>query len=156
MRIAAAQVEPDHAFVETRERESLNRALALWRGPPLSQFAYEPFAQDEIARLEGLHLSALEARIDAQLALGRNENVIPELEALVQQNPTRERLCEQLMVALYRSGRQAEALEAYQRLRRNLDEQLGIEPDGVGRDLQDLASFVTAGAPSPRPRSGCE
>jgi YVTN family beta-propeller protein len=139
----------EHA-VESRELESLNRALALWRGSPLSQFAYEPFAQDEIARLEGLHLSALEARIDAQLALGRHASVVPELEALVQQNPTRERLCEQLMVALYRSGRQAEALEAYQRLRRNLDERLGIEPGpGVKAIERDILTQHESLAPPP-------
>jgi YVTN family beta-propeller protein len=122
--------------VESREPESLTRALALWRGPPLSQFAYEPFAQDEIARLEGLRLTALEARIDAQLALGRHASVTGELETLVKQNPTRERLCEQLMIALYRTGRQAEALEAYQRLRRNLDQQLGIEPGPAAKVIE--------------------
>lgn len=135
--------------VESRELESLNRALALWRGSPLSQFAYERFAQDEIARLEGLHLSALEARIDARLALGRHANVIPELESLVQQNPTRERLCEQLMIALYRTGRQAEALEAYQRLRRNLDEQLGIEPGPAAKQIErDILNQHESLAPS--------
>jgi YVTN family beta-propeller protein len=136
--------------VESRELASLNRALALWRGQPLSQFAYEPFAQDEIARLEGLRLSALEARIDGQLALGRHASVIPGLEMLVQQNPTRERLCEQLMVALYRSGRQAEALDAYQRLRRNLDEQLGIEPGpGVKKIERNILNQHESLAPLP-------
>jgi YVTN family beta-propeller protein len=121
--------------VESGRLDELNDALARWRGSPLSQFAYEQFAQNEIARLEELRLTAVEARVDAQLALGRHAPAIPELEALVQQHPLRERLCGQLMLALYRSGRQAEALEAYRRTRSRLDEQLGIEP---GADLREL------------------
>ncbi len=125
----------EHA-VENGGLENLTSALALWRGTPLSEFAYEPFAQSEILRLEELRLSAVEARVDAQLALGLHERVIKELERLVQQHPLRERPYGQLMLALYRSGRQADALEVYQRARRNLDEQLGIEPGPALRELE--------------------
>ena len=122
-----------------RAAETLSAALALWRGPPLSDFASAPFAQDEIARLEELHLAALEERIEAELALGRDAELIPELEALVSRHPLRERLRAQLMLALYRSGRQSEALEAYQQGRRMLAEELGLEP---GRSLQDLQGAI--------------
>lgn len=125
----------EHA-VESGSLENLTDALALWRGPPLSQFAYEPFAQNEIARLAELRLAAVEARVDAQIALGRHERVITELEPLLQQHPLREGPYGQLMLALYRSGRQAEALEVYQRARRSLDEQLGIEPGPSLRELE--------------------
>ena len=127
----------EHAL-ESGDLEELTAALALWRGSPLSQFAYEPFAQSEIGRLEELRLAAIEARVEAQLALGQHTSVIVELERLVQQNPLRERLRGQLMVALYRSGRQAEALEAYQQARRNLNEELGIDPGPALRELQRL------------------
>ena len=115
--------------------DDLTEALALWRGPPLSQFAYEPFTQREIARLDELRLAAIEARIEAELRLGRHRALIPELEALVQQHPLREGLCAKLMLALYRSGRQADALDAYRATRRRLNDELGIEP---GRELRDL------------------
>ena len=124
--------------VESGELDELNEALGLWRGPPLVDFAYERFAESEIARLEELRLVALESRIDAELARGRHANVIPELESLVQKHLLRERLQGQLMLALYRSGRQAQALEAYQRARRALDEQLGIEPGRALRELERL------------------
>src|SRR5215210_4234535 len=106
----------------------LRRALALSRGPPLADMEYEPFAQAEIARLEELQWTALERRIDADLAAGRDAEVIGELEALIAAHPLRERPRGQLMLALYRSGRQAEALEAYRRARQELSEQLGLEP----------------------------
>jgi YVTN family beta-propeller protein len=106
----------------------LHEALALWRGPALAEFAFEPFAQAEIGRLEDLRLAAVEERIEADLALGRHAELIGELEALVAENPHRERLRFQLMLALYRSGRQAEALEAYRDARRALVDELGIEP----------------------------
>src|SRR5436309_10440671 len=96
-----------------RAAHLLHDALALWRGPALAEFAFEPFAQAEIGRLEDLRLAAVEERIEADLALGRQADLIGELEALVAENPYRERLRGQLMLALYRSGRQAEALEAY-------------------------------------------
>ncbi len=114
----------------------LRQGLALWRGPPLAEFAYDPFAQVEIARLEELRLSALEERIEADLALGRDRDLIPELEALVAKNPLRERLRGQLMLALYRSGRQAQALDAYQRARRVLVDELGIEPSPALQRLE--------------------
>ena len=116
--------------------DELTDALALWRGSPLDQFAYEPFAQNEIARLEELRLTAIEARVGAQLELGEHRGVIGELEALMKQHPLRERLCELLLLALYRSGRQAEALEVYQRTRRDLDDQLGIQPGPALRELE--------------------
>src|SRR6266511_1900074 len=98
----------------------LRDALALWRGAPLSDFSYEPFAQDEIKRLEELRLGAIEDRIEADLALGRHIELVPELEALMSRHGLRERLRGQLMLALYRSGRQAEALEAYRDARLRL------------------------------------
>jgi DNA-binding SARP family transcriptional activator len=108
--------------------DALRDALALWRGPPLAEFEYEAFAQDEIRRLEELHMATVEDRIEADLELGRHAEVVGELETLVAQNPLRERLRGQLMLALYRSGRQAEALEAYRDARRTLTDELGIEP----------------------------
>ena len=119
--------------------QKLGAALALWRGPPLGDLAYERFAQKEIARLEELHLAALEERLDADLALGRHADLIGELEALVAEHPLRERLRGQLMQALYRSGRQAEALEAYQNAHRAMTEELGIEPS---RELQELQQAI--------------
>src|SRR5579862_1397750 len=115
--------------------QRLREALSLWRGPPLADFAYEGFAQGEIARLEELRLAALEERIDADLALGRHREIVGELEALVSEHPLRERLRSQHMLALYRSGRQAEALESYQAARRVLNHDLGLEPS---RALQEL------------------
>jgi YVTN family beta-propeller protein len=126
------------AAIRDGSPESLSSAFALWRGPPLAEFAYDDFAQTEIGRLEELRLAATEARIDAELAQGRHPSLIPELESLVRRHPLRERLQGQLMLALYRSGRQAEALEAYQRARTALDEQLGIEPGPALRDLERL------------------
>jgi len=116
--------------------ERLHEALALWRGPALSDFTYEPLAQAEIARLEELRLVTLEERIEADLALGRHHELAGELEALVAEHPLRERLQGQLMLALYRCGRQAEALEAYQTTRRALVDDLGIEPSPQLRQLQ--------------------
>ena len=123
----------------TRAAETLRAALNLWRGPPLADYAAEPFAQGEIARLEELRLSALEERIEADLALGRHAELVPELEALVREHPLRERLRAQLMFALYRSGRQADSLAAYQQARRTLAEELGLEP---GRRLQELERAI--------------
>ena len=111
-------------------------ALALWRGQPLSDVAYSRFARAETARLEELRVSALEERIEQDLAAGRHTTVVGELEALVHEHPLRERLRGQLMLALYRSGRQAEALEAYQEGRRLLSEELGLEPSRRLRELQ--------------------
>jgi DNA-binding SARP family transcriptional activator len=122
------------------EREArLREALALWRGPPLADFAFEAFAQGDIRRLEELRAVALEERIAADLELGRHGELVSELEALVAQHPLRERLRGQLMLALYRSGRQAEALQGYHDARGVLVEELGIEP---GRPLQELFSSI--------------
>jgi DNA-binding SARP family transcriptional activator len=118
---------------------SLREALGLWRGPPLADFSYEAFAQAAIVRLEELRLSALADRIDADLALGRHHEVIGELESLVAAHPLQERLRGQLMLGLYRSGRQADALEAYQEARRVLVDELGIEP---GPALQRLERAI--------------
>jgi DNA-binding SARP family transcriptional activator len=115
----------------------LRDALALWRGPALADFRYEPFAQTEIARLEELRLAALEMRLDADLALGRHEQVLGELEALVESQPLRERSHGQLMLALYRSGRQSDALAAYRRARATLVDDIGIEPGPELRELQN-------------------
>jgi DNA-binding SARP family transcriptional activator len=114
----------------------LRQALGLWRGPALSDLAYEPFVQSEIARLEELRWAALEKRIDAELATGRHAELVGELEALVAEHPLRERLRCQLMLALYRSARQAEALEAYRQARRALSEELGLEPSEELRQLE--------------------
>jgi YVTN family beta-propeller protein len=114
---------------------TLSAALALWRGPPLSGFEYEAWAQGEIARLEELRLIALEERIENELQVGEAARLVPELEALVAEQPLRERLRAQLMLALYRSGRQAEALEAYQSAREMLVDELGIEPGDALRNV---------------------
>jgi DNA-binding SARP family transcriptional activator len=119
--------------------ELLREALDLWRGPPLADFLYEPFAQSEIARLEELRVSTLEDRVEADLARGGHAELIGELEALVQEHPGRERLRSQLMLALYRSGRQPEALDAYLAARTALVEELGIEP---GRPLRELHQAI--------------
>lgn len=122
-----------------RAREAaavLSEALRLWRGPALADFAYEPWAQAEIGRLEDLRLAAVEARIDADLALGRHATLISELEGLAGANPARDRLCGQLMLALYRSGRQTDALDLYRERRRRMVDELGIEPAPALRELE--------------------
>jgi DNA-binding SARP family transcriptional activator len=118
---------------------ALREALALWRGPALADFLYEPFVQTEIARLEELRTVVLEERIDADLALGRHGELVPELEALVQAQPLRERPRAQLMLALYRSGRQADALAVYRAARETLVEELGIDP---GPELRELEAAI--------------
>lgn len=142
-----ASGDPEHASTTLRD------ALALWRGPPLADLAFESFAQTEIARLEELRLTALEARIDADLALGRQDSLVAELETLVATHPYREGLRAQLMLALYRNGRQAEALETYRRARRTFTEELGIEP---GPRLQELEGAILrhdASLEAPRPEA---
>ena len=114
----------------------LVQALELWRGPPLADFASEAFAQPAIARLEELRLSAIELRIDAELVLGRSADAVAELEELVASHPFRERLRAQLMLALYREGRQADALDVYRRSRALLVSELGIEPGPALRELE--------------------
>jgi YVTN family beta-propeller protein len=111
-----------------RAAATLRSALALWRGAALADVLYEPFASAEAERLEEQRLGALEERVEADLALGRAGQLIPELEALVREHPLRERLVRQLMLALYRAGRQAEALAAFQAARRRLAEEFGLEP----------------------------
>ena len=120
--------------------EKLREALALWRGTPLADLAHEDFAT-EVARLEELRLVALEQRMEADLALGRHDELVPDLEALVAEHPYRERIHGQLMLALYRSGRQTDALERFQALRRLLDEELGLEP---GEQLKQLQKAILA------------
>jgi DNA-binding SARP family transcriptional activator len=122
-----------------RAVDVLGAALGLWRGPALAEVAYADFAQAEIQRLEELRLSALEARIEADLRLGRHDVVVGELDALVAEHPLRETLHARRMLALYRCGRQAEALEAYQAARRVLIGDIGIEP---GAALQQLHEAI--------------
>ncbi len=119
--------------------EGLRRALAMWRGAALADFTYDPFAQAEIARLEELRLVAVEERFEADLALGREAELIAELEGLVAAHPLRERLRGQLMTCLYRTGRQAEALDAYALMHRSLIDELGISP---GQPLQELQRAI--------------
>jgi DNA-binding SARP family transcriptional activator len=126
-------------FHALRAEARPHEALSLWRGPPLSEFAYHRFAQTEIAQLEELRLSCREERIDADLASGRHADVVAELEALVVESPLREGLRARLMLALYRSGRQAEALAVYDSTRRALVDDLGIEPS---RELRELHQAI--------------
>jgi DNA-binding SARP family transcriptional activator/predicted ATPase len=128
-RRALAQGDPENAT------ERLGDALALWRGPALAECS-EPFARHEGARLEELRLAAVELRIEAELAVGHQQDVVGELETLIAQQPLRERLRSQHMLALYRSGRHAEALASYQTFRRTLSEELGIEPSASLRELE--------------------
>jgi DNA-binding SARP family transcriptional activator len=120
-----------HAGAFAAAAETLERALDLWRGRPFEDLAFQSCAQAEIKRLEEERLLALEERIEAELALGRGAELVGELEGLVRLYPLRERLRAQLMLALYRAGRQAEALEVYQDARRVLHEELGLEPSPV-------------------------
>lgn len=126
----------------------LREALALWRGPPLADLGDVAFARAERARLEELRLAALEARIDADLMLGRASAIVPELQQLTHEHPYRERLHRQLMLALYRSGRQADALDAYRSLRRHLVSELGLEPT---KESQDLERAILAADPALAP-----
>jgi DNA-binding SARP family transcriptional activator len=119
-----------------RASELLREALAMWRGPALADLEFEAFARPPIMRLEELRLAAIATKVEADLALGRHEEVVPELEALVVEHPQDERLCGLRMLALYRCGRQAEALAVYQRARHRLVEELGIEPCLPLRELE--------------------
>ena len=161
LRVESGQVDADRfqALVEQgRELRAagdaeaaasrLGEALALWRGPALADLAYEEAVREEIARLDELRIAAVEERIDADLDCGRHAELIPELQGLVGQHPSRERLRGQLMLALYRSGRQAEAVNAYADARRALSEELGIEP---GAELRDLERRVLAHDPTLAP-----
>jgi DNA-binding SARP family transcriptional activator len=128
--VALARGRPEPAV------DLLRRALDLWRGAPLADLTYESFAQSAIARLDELRLAALEERFEAELATGRHTHLLPELEALVWDHPLRERLRGLLMLALYRAGRQAEALEVYRRTHESLVEEFGIEPSAALRELE--------------------
>jgi DNA-binding SARP family transcriptional activator/ABC-type branched-subunit amino acid transport system substrate-binding protein len=148
-----ARGEPAEAVAILRE------ALALWRGPALADFTYEAFAQAEIARLEERRLVATEERVEADLQLGRHGDLVGELEALIREHPHRERLRAALMLALYRSGRQREALHAYGEARMALVSELGLEPGPALRQLeqrilkQDPSLDAPAAAP-PQPGLG--
>jgi DNA-binding SARP family transcriptional activator len=150
-REALSAGEPERAAGRLRE------GLALWRGAPLQDFTYEEFARAEIARLEELRTEAEEELLEAELALGRGEDLVPRLEALIARRPDRERLRGQLMLALYRAQRQTEALAAYQDARRTLVEQLGVEPSPALQRLQqailrqDPSLESRAAPPSPPP-----
>jgi peptide/nickel transport system substrate-binding protein len=147
----------------------LREAGSLWRGRPLADLEFEPFARLEIERLEELRLGAIEERVDVELALGRHASLVPELEALVAEHPLRERSRAQLMLALYRSGRQAEALSAYRAAREHLVADLGLEPGPELRALEEAilrhdgalaapqgakAAVVVAPPPPPPPETG--
>jgi YVTN family beta-propeller protein len=142
--------EPEVAAAKLRQAE------ALWRGRPLADVEFEPFARAYVERLEQLGIATTEQRVEAELALGRNQQLIPELQALVTGHPLRERLRGQLMLALYRSGRQAEALAVYREGRVLLHEELGLDP---GPQLQELERAVlrqdpALAAPPARPPGG--
>jgi len=144
LRVAEDELDLER-FERLADAGATEEALALWRGSPLSEFAFQRFAQSEIARIEELRLALVEARLDADLAAGRHAALVGELEALVAEHPLRERLRAQLMLALYRSGRQAEALEVYREARRTLVDELGIEP---GRALREVEQAILAQDPA--------
>ena len=137
-KLAAEAGRPEEAA------QALHEALSLWRGPALADLTFEGALQPDIARLEELRLAALEDRFEADLELGRHAGLIGELEAHIGEQPLRERPRGQLMLALYRSGRQAEALDAYREARRVLVEELGLEP---GRRLKELERDILAQDP---------
>jgi DNA-binding SARP family transcriptional activator len=147
----AALARGDHAQAAARLRE----ALALWRGGALDDLAAEPFATAAITRLDDLRLAALERRIEADIGLGAHHDVVPELEALVRQHPTNEGFAAQLMLALYRAGRQQEALTAFRELRARLVDDYGIEPTPALRALEGavLRQDPALEAPAPVPAS---
>src|SRR5688572_9044559 len=128
-----------------RAAARLGAALEEWRGPPLADVAFEPFAPPEIARLEDLRAAAVEDRVEADLALGRGAELVTELEQLVAAEPWRERVRGQLMLALYRTGRQGEALDAYRDAVRTLDAELGLHP---GPELERLQRAILAHDPA--------
>ena len=142
--------EARRAAPESAARK-LREALALWRGPALADLAYESFAEVETARLEEMRLAVLEQRVDADLALGRHAELVGELEALVTRHPLRERLRCQVMLALYRSARQAEALDAYRAARRELSEELGLEPSEEVKRLEQAILCQDPALELPRP-----
>ena len=147
-RVALARDDPASAAAD------LQTALGMWRGEALADYRFDEFAQREIARLDELRVEATEERLAAELAAGRDADLISELQALVAEHPLRERLRGQLMVALYRAGRQAEALETMRAGRQLLVDELGIEP---GPELRELERMILAHDPAltaERPRAG--
>jgi YVTN family beta-propeller protein len=157
-RFERALSDAQDANAEARHHDAAKRAseaLCLWRGPPLMDFAYESFAQREIARLEELRLVVLEERFEAELAIGRHAKVIADLEAAVHAQPLRDRLRGQQMVALYRCGRRAEALEVYRDGHRRSIEELGVEPSPQLRELQERILEESPDLVSP-PRGGLD
>jgi predicted ATPase/DNA-binding SARP family transcriptional activator len=144
--------EGRHALADGRPKEAgdvLREALGLWRGPPPADLAFEPFAQAEIARLEEQRFAAVEVRMDADLAAGHHAELVPELQRLLAEHPLREGLHGRLMLAFYRAGRQADALEAYTQAREALVDQLGVEP---GPELRKLQQAILAHDPALVPR----
>jgi WD40 repeat protein/DNA-binding SARP family transcriptional activator len=137
--------EASRAAEAGEQVDAAREALALWRGPALADLADEPFAAPEIRRLEELHVEAAELAIDADLAAGRHKEVAAEIDALVGEHSLRERLHAQRMLALYRCGRQAEALDAYRHTRRTLVEEIGVEP---GPELRRLHEAILRQDPS--------
>jgi DNA-binding SARP family transcriptional activator len=133
------------AGTPAKAAELLSAGLGLWRGPPLADVGFEDFAQPEIRRLEELRLLALESRTDAELQLGRHAQLVGELEGLLTEHPARERMASQLMLALYRCGRQGDALEVYQRTRGHRGSELGLEP---GPALKALQAQILEQSPS--------
>src|SRR5262245_4594685 len=137
------------AALEDQDPERASRllaeALAVWRGAALADFTYDDFARGEIERLEEVRLATIEDRLDADLSLGRHGDLIAELRALVDEHPARERLRADLMLALYRSGRQAEAVEVFHAGRALLGEEYGLDPSAR---LVELASAILASDPS--------
>lgn len=152
-----ALAEEGHSLLEAKTpaaaSDVLREALELWRGAALEEFAFEPFAESEIRRLEELRLTVVEDHLTADLALGRHAPAIPRLEALLVEHPFRERLWELLMIALYRAGRQSEALRTYQAARAALAEELGLEP---GPRLRRLEAEILSHADSLDWRSDAE
>lgn len=124
---------------------AFEEALGLWRGPALAEYAFETFAETEAARLEELRAVALEGRLEADIAVGHHAVAVPELEALVAERPLREQLWALLMVALYRCGRQADALRAYARIRSLLADEVGLAP---GPPLRRLEAEILAQSPA--------
>ena len=147
--------EGRRALADDPERgaELLRAALALWRGAALADFAFESFALPEIGRLEELRLVALEDRIEADLARGQHAELVGELEALAAGHPLRERMRRQLVLALYRAGRQAEALDAYRAARAMLMDELGLEPTPELRQLEQALLTHDAALQAPAPRA---
>jgi YVTN family beta-propeller protein len=153
LRVEEGELDSEHLeqAIQGGDAEELTAALALWRGKPLSQIRDEPFAQADIARLEELRLTAIEALNDAELELGRHAGLVTQLQALVREHPLRERLREQLMLALHGAGRDSEALEAYGQARRVLEPGPGmqeLERKILHRDESVEVSAAEGSAPS--------